>query len=277
MVPAMTDAPSAEDPPAWFAELEVVSAATLVVFRNGPAPGAAPELLFVQRAAAMRFAGGAAVFPGGRVDAADHAFAREVAPGADAGGHAEVAARIAAIRETLEETGLAVGLAGAIDGTSAAAARRMLADEGALAPVCAAMGWRLELDHLTAFARWCPRWRRAFDTRFYLANLGTGAVDLSPDAIETTRLFWASAPATLAAADEGTVDLLFPTRRNLERLAQFADFAGARAQAQAIPPRLISPAQSMRDGVEWLTIPDGLGYPVLGEPLAQAQRAKLAP
>jgi hypothetical protein len=50
-----------------------IPAATLVVFRD--VAGGAPELLLVERAKAMAFAGGALVFPGGRVDPGDHALA----------------------------------------------------------------------------------------------------------------------------------------------------------------------------------------------------------
>src|SRR6185369_8831284 len=80
-----------------------VPAATLVVFRRA-AGGGPPELLMVERSAGMRFAAGAAVFPGGRIDPADHELADMAAPA-----HLprdEAAARIAAIRETLEEAGL---------------------------------------------------------------------------------------------------------------------------------------------------------------------------
>ncbi|WP_204270990.1 NUDIX domain-containing protein, partial [Escherichia coli] len=68
-------------------------------------PDGPPELLMVERAAAMSFAGGALVFPGGRVDPGDFVLA-----GRHAGDVEENAARIAAIRETLEEAGVAVGL-----------------------------------------------------------------------------------------------------------------------------------------------------------------------
>lgn len=58
---------------------KVIPAATVVIFRrcarNGP-----PELLMVQRAKEMRFAGGAAVFPGGKVDPEDRDLARALAP-----------------------------------------------------------------------------------------------------------------------------------------------------------------------------------------------------
>jgi 8-oxo-dGTP pyrophosphatase MutT (NUDIX family) len=42
-----------------------IPAATLVIFRDA---AGAPELLMVERAKAMAFAGGALVFPGGRID-----------------------------------------------------------------------------------------------------------------------------------------------------------------------------------------------------------------
>ena len=252
------------DPPAE------IPAATLVVFRRGPV-GAPPELLMVVRSRAMSFAGGMAVFPGGRVDEAD----RELAQALGESDADEAAHRIAAIRETIEETGLAPGLGERLDAACAADLRAEVAAAGALAPVLARRGLTLDLDALVPFARWCPRGmthNRIFDTRFYLADLGTGAVELAVDATENTRLFWTSARDALAAADRGELSLIFPTRRNLERLAQFASFAEARAHAEATPVRLIVPQVAERDGQQALTIPDGLGYPVTHELLDRATR-----
>jgi 8-oxo-dGTP pyrophosphatase MutT (NUDIX family) len=252
--------------------ITTVPAATVVIFRHGAAD--APEVLMVQRAKEMRFAGGAAVFPGGRIDAADRdlALARAAPGGLEGIALDDAAARIAAIRETLEETGLAIGLSHPVSGSDAAEARRLLLAEGALAPVLAHMGWQIAPTLLVPFARWCPQWEGAFDTRFYLADLGTGAVDITVDATENTRLFWISAADALRAADSGEISVIFPTRRNLERLALFASFAEARAHAEATPVRTISPLRVERDGETWLTIPEGLGYPVLGQTLATAQR-----
>lgn len=253
-------------------EADGIPAATLIVFRNGRA-SAAPEFLMVVRSRSLRFAGGAAVFPGGRVDEADHALASRVAMNGLAPD--EAAHRIAAIRETLEETGLAVGLQGSVDGQRAAQARAMLRREGTLAPVLERFGWTIEPAALVPFARWLPRGMkhaRIFDTRFYLADLGTGAVDVTVDATENTRLFWTPARDALERADRGEIHIIFPTRRNLERLAGFSDFAAARAQAEAIPPRTISPVVAEEDGTRWLTIPEGLGYPVTRERLDSALR-----
>lgn len=252
--------------------LPEIPAATLVVFRRGP-PGRPPELLMVVRSRAMSFAGGMAVFPGGRVDQADRLLAETVHGrlGSD-----EAAHRIAAIRETIEETGLAPGLRERLDAGEARALRRELVRGEALAGVLAARGLTLDLDALIPFARWCPRGvtsHRIFDTRFYLADLGTGKVEIAVDATENTRLFWTSARDALAAADRGELSVIFPTRRNLERLAQFSSFAEARTHAEAHPVRLIVPQVAERDGRPALTIPDDLGYPVTHEPLDRAIRA----
>lgn len=247
-----------------------IPAATLVVFRHGPS-GRPPELLMVVRANTMSFAGGMAVFPGGRVDPEDRALAEALGE-ADAD---EAAHRIAALRETIEETGLAPALRERLTAADAAALRAEVAESGALAPVLARRGLSLDLAALVPFARWCPRGmnhHRIFDTRFYLADLGTGAVKLAVDATENTRLFWISAADALARADAGELSLIFPTRRNLERLAQFASFAEAKAHAEAHPVRMIVPEIAEREGREALTIPDDLGYPVTHEPLDRAMR-----
>ncbi len=249
-----------------------IPAATLVIFRNAP-DGGAPQLLMVQRAKEMRFAGGAAVFPGGRVDEADRVLAEAHGP-ADSDDHDELAARIAAVRETLEETGLVVGLHQQPDLASARRARQLLLDKGALGPVLAELGWTLDLEALVPFSRWRPKHReiRVFDTRFYLANLGTGAVELLVDSTENTHLFWASAEEALQLAETGDIKVIFPTRRNLERLAQFANFTEALAHVEEFPSRMITPSMEMRGEEPWLVIPSDAGYPVDGERLDTAAR-----
>ncbi|MCU0947581.1 MAG: NUDIX domain-containing protein [Porphyrobacter sp.] len=255
------------------AERQGIPAATIIIYRNCP-DGGLPQVLMTVRSQGMAFAGGMAVFPGGRVDPADYALGEQVA--SETGLAADEAAhQIAAVRETLEETGLALGLAGDITADTARAARAMLAETGALAPVLDAFGWRLDLGQIVPFARWFPKNEnipRVYDTRFYLADLGTGAVDVSIDQAENTHLFWTSAQGALDAADRGEIKLIFPTRRNLERLALFASFAEARAQAEAIPVRTIMPQVVEQDGKPWLTILADAGYPVIGELLENVAR-----
>lgn len=246
----------------------VVPAATVVIFRHS-ATGGAPDVLMVQRAKEMRFAGGAAVFPGGRVDPADRELARRLLPD-----EAEeiAAARIAAIRETLEETGLMIATRQPVGAQEAAQARALLLEDGRLDTVLARFGWELEPAALTFFAHWCPLWDKAFDTRFFVTDLGTGAVDITVDATENSRLFWTSAAEALDMADSGDISVIFPTRRNLERLAQYASHAEALADITAHPVARIHPSIEEREDGEWLVIAEGHGYPVRGQLKATARR-----
>lgn len=257
-----TDLPMPSDAPA------VVSAATVVIFRK-PRTGDAPELLMVQRAREMRFAGGAAVFPGGRVDPADRELAASLIPDEPP---ERGAAKIAGIRETLEETGLMIATRTPVTAQEASAARDLLLKTGQLAPVLEQFGWQLDPGKLTLYAHWCPLWDRAFDTRFFVHDLGTGEVSIAVDATENTRLFWVSAAKALELADSGEISVIFPTRRNLERLAKFSCYEDALEDIARHPVCRIHPQVVDRDGVDWLVIPDNLGYPVLGQPRSTAQR-----
>ncbi len=247
---------------------KVIPAATVVIFRNCP-QGGPPELLMVQRAKEMRFAGGAAVFPGGRIDPEDRDLAARLAPAAEP---LAAAARVAGIRETLEETGLAIALTRPVSASEAADARALLLEQGALAPVLERFGWQVELDRLVPWAHWCPPVDGAFDTRFFLADLGTGAVDIAVDATENTRLFWASARASLDMSEAGEITLIFPTKRNVERLALADSFAAACAHAAKFPIDVLHAFKQHHDGEDWLMMPDGYGYPVLGEPFRLIKR-----
>ena len=250
----MSDAPNA------------IPAATLVLFREG---ARAPELLFVERAKAMVFAGGALVFPGGRVDPGDRALALTLPGDPD-----DMAARVAAIRETIEEVGLAIGLDPVPEGERLATLRAALHNGVALGAALHDAGLALDPAPLVPFARWLPAHAhpRIFDTRFYLARLPHGAPAPVVDDTENVRVFWATAQQVLDDADAGRVRIIFPTRRNLERLAGFASFAEAAADAARYPIRPVTPWTDDIDGVPHLRIPDDLGYPVTVEPVSSAMR-----
>ena len=89
---------------------------------------------------------------------------------------------------------------------------------------------------------------------------------------EAVRAFWASAAEILAEIDAGRAHAIFPTRRNLERLAGFGSIAEARADAARHPVGRITPWVEERDGAPHVCIPEGIGYPVTAEPLETARR-----
>jgi 8-oxo-dGTP pyrophosphatase MutT (NUDIX family) len=244
---------------------EAIPAATLVLMRERPA--GPPELLVTERTGQMAFAAGALVFPGGRIDAEDRAAAAGLP-------HEDAAARIAAIRETIEETGLAPGIAPAPGADAVAGLRAELELGGDLAGLLAEAGLALDLDALVPFARWCPNFRetRRFDTLFFLAEAPAGAAEPEACAREAVRAFWASAAEILAELDAGRAHAIFPTRRNLERLARFGSIAEARADALRHPVTCITPWVEERGGALHVCIPDDIGYPVTSEPLESARR-----
>lgn len=245
-----------------------IPAATVVVFRDsadGP-----PELLMMERAQGMSFAAGALVFPGGRIDPGDHELA------ATLGGDPEdMAGRVAAVRECIEEAGLPVGLNSLPDPVTLRRVRAALHAGTAVGPALAAEDLAVDPAALVPFARWLPRMvvHKIFDTRFYLARLPAAAPEASVDATENAQLFWASAADVLAMCDRGEGTIIFPTRRNLERLAQFATFADAAADAARWPAETITPWFEGEGDDRRLHIPGHLGYPVTWEALTTVQRA----
>lgn len=266
------DTPSAFSFAPGVPATDSVAAATVVIMRAGPAKDADPELLMVRRSPTMAFAPDALVFPGGRVDPEDRALAADYAPDLDPD---DAAARFCAIRETVEEAGLALGLPG-VDGDALAALRSDLLSGGSFAAWLQREGVAPELHTLTPFARWCPNLResRIFDTRFYAAAARDGDVDaaLTVPEGELTQIFWSSARDTLARADAGDVAIIFPTRRNLERLAAFGSLEALRDSVAGRPVPLTMPEITLKEGERFLCIPDDHGYPVTSELLTSVRR-----
>jgi 8-oxo-dGTP pyrophosphatase MutT (NUDIX family) len=245
---------------------EPIPAATLILMK--PAASDPPQLLMMERTRGMAFAAGALVFPGGRIDPDDEALAERIGGGID---HA--AARIAAIRETIEETGLAPAVVPAPDAALASQLRQELEEGTPFSVLLERLGLSLDLHRLTPFARWCPTFKEArrFDTLFFVAEAPEGLVTAAE--AEAVRTLWATAEQVLEEANSGRARIIFPTRRNLERLALFSSIEKARADAERHPVRKIVPWLEERNGVQWLCIPDDLGYPVTAELAATARRS----
>ena len=237
---------------------EAIPAATLILVRDRP--DGPPELLMVERAEGMAFAAGALVFPGGRIDAADREMAAQLGtePGV-----------VAAIRETVEETAVPAALSPVPDKETAAELQRGLVDDRPFAQLIEALGIALQPETLTPFGRWVPKFHavRRFDTIFYVAEAPPS--EWKPRVIqgECAGAAWVTAAEVLERDRRGEARLIFPTRRNLERLAQHASFAEIRADALAYPVEPVTPWVEERTGEKYITIPSHLGYPVTEERL----------
>jgi 8-oxo-dGTP pyrophosphatase MutT (NUDIX family) len=252
-------------------------AATVMVLR--PA-GVGVEVLMLRRVAAMKFAPGAYVFPGGSVDPADSDPAvgwhgpDPAEFGARLGASAEMARALvsAAVRETFEESG--VLLAGAPGGGPLAApsgpsweADREALAAGAvtLAGLLSRRGLVLRADLLVPWARWItPEGEpRRFDARFFAAALPAGQVPTG-HAAESDHIAWLRPADAIAAARAGEISLFPPTAATLNDFA-VADSAGDGVAAILGRPRLIEPVMPRlvrEDGEAWLYVPDEVGYPL---------------
>jgi 8-oxo-dGTP pyrophosphatase MutT (NUDIX family) len=254
-------------------------AATIMVLRT-PADGSGVEILMLRRTAAMKFAPGAYVFPGGSVDPADYRAdigwqgpsAGEF--GARLGASAEVARALvcAAVRETFEESGVLLagapgeGQLAAPSGPSWEADRMaMAAGTLTLAGLLARRGLVLRADLLVPWARWItPDGEpRRFDARFFAAALPAGQQATGHEA-EADHLAWLRPADAIAAAKAGEISLLPPTATTLNDFASAvaagAGLAGILAERRVIEP--IQPRLVLEDGAAWLVIPDGVGYPL---------------
>jgi 8-oxo-dGTP pyrophosphatase MutT (NUDIX family) len=238
---------------------DAIPAATFVVIRERPS--GPPELLMVERAEGMAFAAGALVFPGGRIDEADRQLAAKLG--------LEDGAAVAAIRETIEETAIPVGLTPLPNREATLRLQQELIADEDFGGLVRAAGLTLDVGQLTPFARWVPKFHavRRFDTLFYVARCPSG--DWQPHVIEgeCAAAFWMSAADALDREQRGEARLIFPTRRNLERLAQHSSFEAIRADALAHPIEPVTPWVEERDGEKFITIPAHLGYPVTQERL----------
>jgi 8-oxo-dGTP pyrophosphatase MutT (NUDIX family) len=239
---------------------EAIPAATLVVARD--CAGAPPQILMVERAAGMAFAGGALVFPGGRIDEADRALAERL--GLPGGG-----AAVAAVRETLEETGVPAALLPVPDRVTALALQQALVDGAEFAGLLDQAGLAIDAAASTPFARWVPKFHavRRFDTMFFIAAAPPGEWRPRTFAGECEGAFWLSAADALERERSGEAMLIFPTRRNLERLAQHGSVTAMIADAVAHPIEPITPWVEEDAGERFVAIPANLGYPVTRERL----------
>jgi 8-oxo-dGTP pyrophosphatase MutT (NUDIX family) len=206
------------------------------------------QVCLLERSPHLPFAAGVWAFPGGALEERDHRTARAWAAagtavarteesaatdaqgGASSRGPALVAAlRVAAIRETAEETGLLIGPPGAV--IERAQRQRLESGIEDLEEVYARRSMtppRVEL-----WSRWVtPEGRpRRYDAYFFVANLEgeVGEASISPEA---TRVEWVDVTRAIADADAGSRSLMTPTSATLREIAQYRDGAAVADAAQ---------------------------------------------
>lgn len=234
----------------------------------------------VRRHEATAFMGGAHVFPGGRVDAADREGDASWCDGLDRA-ERQLAAlpavearayHVAAARELFEEAGVLlarapggpfVSLAG---GDVHARFRQYRTDvhDAALSlrAIVSREGLRLALDALVLFAHWVtpPIDTRQFDTRFFLSRVPPEQTPAHDDT-ETTHSCWLTPSDAIRQAQAGDIVLPPPTWTTLRELEVFGSVEAALAWAGARRVERRQPELVERDGRRMLLLPGDPLYP----------------
>jgi 8-oxo-dGTP pyrophosphatase MutT (NUDIX family) len=145
----------------------------------------------------------------------------------DAEGEGDAAQRVAAIRELHEEAGIVLD----------------------------------DPDALVRFSRWITPAEVVvrFDTHFFLAPIPEGQ-EPRIDGQEIVAFGWFAPDAALSAHEDGTIELVFPTIKHLEQLAEFVtaeallDHARGR-EVGPVQPRVVNEGDSAR-----IVLPGEPGY-----------------
>jgi 8-oxo-dGTP pyrophosphatase MutT (NUDIX family) len=242
---------------------------TILLVRDGASD---MEVFMVQRHHQIDFARGAMVFPGGKVEPADELPAmRDHCHGIEDLDDAQVAVRVAAIRETFEECGVLLarprgsdslvdtGRLAQIEETRRAPLRdgeldaRELVEREELVLAC---------DLLVHFAHWITPTilPKRFNTHFFLVTAPPDQLALH-DGQESIDSVWITPAEAVAEAEAGRRTIIFPTLLNLKKLGRSHSVAEATLAARRDTIVTVLPrAGKGENGEPILHIPEEAGY-----------------
>jgi 8-oxo-dGTP pyrophosphatase MutT (NUDIX family) len=230
------------------------------------------EVFMMVRHYEIDFNSGALVFPGGSVDRNDNEIiARpELYAGGEGLDAASLSFRIAAIRETFEESGILLarpkGSDRLVDARRAAeieATHRAALNERktTFLDVLAQNDLWLALGELVPYAHWITPegMPKRFDTWFFLAAAPPDQLG-AHDGRESTDSIWVSPREALQGGESGRFKLPFPTTRNLIRLGKQASVKAVLEDAKGRDIVTVMPVMTRLNGGRQLRIPLEAGY-----------------
>jgi 8-oxo-dGTP pyrophosphatase MutT (NUDIX family) len=230
------------------------------------------EVFMMVRHYEIDFNSGALVFPGGSVDKNDkEIIARsELYTGGEGLDAAGLSFRIAAIRETFEESGILLtrpkGSKALVDAKRAseieAAHRADLNDRKiTFLQVLTDNSMVLALDELVPYAHWITPegMPKRFDTWFFLAAAPPDQLG-AHDGRESTDSIWVSPREALEGGENGRFKLPFPTTRNLIKLGKQGNVKAALEDSRGRDIVAVMPVMTRLNGGCQLRIPREAGY-----------------
>lgn len=242
-------------------------AATVVLLRDAPA---GLEVFLMKRHGLSDVLGGAYVFPGGKVDAADaeldmaahldqpldrlHAGLNEPEIDLRTAG----AVYVAALREAFEESG--VLFADGLPPSGLADRAAALLREGlGFNTVLAQLALRLQTLGIVPWSRWITPvtpsvTNKRFDTRFFVAAVPGGQV-ARHDNFETTESVWLSPRHALQQYWDRQIELAPPQIMSLAHLSRHAGVESVLAEARGRRPPVIQPEPFDHEGSRVICYP----------------------
>jgi 8-oxo-dGTP pyrophosphatase MutT (NUDIX family) len=230
------------------------------------------EVFMMVRHYEIDFNSGALVFPGGSVDGGDREIIANPAlySGGEGLDESALSFRIAAIRETFEESGILLarpkGSKVLVDARRAGeieAANRAALCEGKISflKVLTDNGMLLALDELVPYAHWITPegMPKRFDTWFFLAAAPPEQVG-AHDGKESTDSIWVSPREALEGGETGRFKLPFPTTRNLIKLGKQSSVKAALDDSRGKSIVTVTPLMTKTESGRQLRIPREAGY-----------------
>jgi 8-oxo-dGTP pyrophosphatase MutT (NUDIX family) len=230
------------------------------------------EVFMMVRHYEIDFNSGALVFPGGSVDKGDKEIIAN--PALYAGGEGldenALSFRIAAIRETFEESGILLarpkGSKALVDAKRTSeieAANRAALCDGKISflKVLTDNGMLLALDELVPYAHWVTPegMPKRFDTWFFLAAAPPDQLG-AHDGKESTDSIWVSPREALEGGETGRFKLPFPTTRNLIKLGKQSTVKVALDDSRGKQIVTVTPVMTKTATGRQLRIPLEAGY-----------------
>lgn len=242
-------------------------AATVVLLRDAPA---GLEVFLMKRHGLSDVLGGAYVFPGGKVDAADaeldmaahldqplallHAGLNEPEIDQRTAG----AVYVAALREAFEESGVLFAEGQPAPGLPDRAAA-LLREGLGFNTVLAQLALRLQTLGIVPWSRWITPvtpsvTNKRFDTRFFVAAVPGGQVACH-DNFETTESIWLSPRHALQQYWDRQIELAPPQIMSLAHLSHHAGVESVLAEARGRRPPVIQPEPFDHEGSRVICYP----------------------
>ena len=246
-------------------------AATVVMLRQAPEL----EVFMLKRHADSAVLGGAYVFPGGKVDAADAAtppalFDQPTSQLHQALGEPELSPEqaaglyVAALREAFEECGVLLAHPSSADASQLL--RERLAQGQSFAQALQSAGLQLQTRLVQPWTRWITSimpslTNKRFDTRFFVTALEEQHTAVH-DNVEATESLWIQPRRALQDYWDGKMYLAPPQIMSLAHLARHATVHSVLQEAASRPPPAVMSAPHTIDGVRMMAYPGDPLHPL---------------